>query len=71
MNLSGPFVRRPIATILLTVGIALAGIAAFFVLPVAPGLRAALEPLIDEVRPHSKVPHANLQQTVETIFWRH
>ncbi|MET3129869.1 multidrug efflux pump [Oxalobacteraceae bacterium GrIS 1.11] len=36
MNLSEPFVRRPIATVLLTVGIALAGIAAFFVLPVSP-----------------------------------
>ena len=32
---------------------------------------AALEPLIDEVRPHSKVPHANLRQTIEAIFWRH
>ncbi|MFC5548569.1 efflux RND transporter permease subunit [Massilia aerilata] len=36
MNLSQPFVRRPIATVLLTIGIALAGIAAFFVLPVSP-----------------------------------
>ena len=36
MNLSRPFVERPIATVLLTIGIALAGIAAFFVLPVAP-----------------------------------
>ncbi len=36
MNLSQPFVRRPVATVLLTVGVALAGIAAFFVLPVAP-----------------------------------
>jgi multidrug efflux pump len=36
MNLSAPFIRRPIATALLTVGLALAGIAAFFVLPVAP-----------------------------------
>ena len=36
MNLSSPFVKRPIATVLLTVGIALAGIGAFFVLPVAP-----------------------------------
>lgn len=36
MNLSSPFVRRPIATVLLTAGVALAGIAAFFVLPVAP-----------------------------------
>ncbi|MEX5747081.1 efflux RND transporter permease subunit [Massilia sp. X63] len=36
MNLSRPFVQRPIATVLLTIGIALAGIAAFFVLPVSP-----------------------------------
>ncbi len=36
MNLSEPFVRRPIATVLLTVGVALAGIGAFFVLPVSP-----------------------------------
>jgi multidrug efflux pump len=36
MNLSAPFVRRPIATVLLTIGVALAGIAAFFALPVAP-----------------------------------
>lgn len=32
---------------------------------------AALAPLIDEVRPHSKVRHANLRQTIEAIFWRH
>jgi len=36
MNLSEPFVRRPVATVLLTIGIALAGIAAFFMLAVAP-----------------------------------
>src|SRR5678815_219299 len=36
MNLSAPFVRRPIATVLLTIGVALAGIGAFFVLPVSP-----------------------------------
>ena len=36
MNLSEPFIRRPVATVLLTIGIALAGIAAFFVLPVSP-----------------------------------
>jgi multidrug efflux pump len=36
MNLSKPFVTRPIATVLLTIGMALAGIGAFFVLPVAP-----------------------------------
>ena len=36
MNLSSPFIRRPIGTVLLTIGIALAGIGAFFVLPVSP-----------------------------------
>ncbi len=36
MNLSRPFIERPIATILLTVGLALAGAGAFFVLAVAP-----------------------------------
>ena len=36
MNLSGPFIRRPIGTLLLTIGVALAGIAAFLGMPVAP-----------------------------------
>ncbi len=36
MNLSRLFVERPVATWLLTMALALAGIAAFFVLPVAP-----------------------------------
>ena len=36
MNLPALFIRRPIATVLLTLGIALAGIAAFFLLPVSP-----------------------------------
>ena len=35
MNLSRPFIQRPIATVLLTLGMALAGIAAFFMLPVS------------------------------------
>ena len=36
MNISAPFVRRPVATTLLTIGLALAGGVAFFLLPVAP-----------------------------------
>jgi multidrug efflux pump len=36
MNLSSPFIHRPIATILLTTGIALAGAVAFKLLPVSP-----------------------------------
>jgi multidrug efflux pump len=36
MNLSRPFIERPVATVLLTIGLALAGIGGFFLLPVAP-----------------------------------
>ncbi|HUL18338.1 MAG TPA: efflux RND transporter permease subunit, partial [Steroidobacteraceae bacterium] len=36
MNLSAPFIARPVATILLTLGVALAGAASFVLLPVAP-----------------------------------
>ncbi|HEY6454929.1 MAG TPA: efflux RND transporter permease subunit [Steroidobacteraceae bacterium] len=36
MNLSAPFIARPVATTLLTIGMAIAGIAAFSLLPVAP-----------------------------------
>src|SRR6185437_9337479 len=36
MNFSGPFIRRPVATTLLTLGITLAGAIGFFQLPVAP-----------------------------------
>ncbi|MGH6888520.1 MAG: efflux RND transporter permease subunit [Rhizomicrobium sp.] len=36
MNISAPFVARPVATMLLTIGLALAGGVALFLLPVAP-----------------------------------
>ncbi len=36
MSFSSWFVRRPIATVLLTAGVALSGVAGFFVLPVSP-----------------------------------
>src|SRR5271155_2546102 len=36
MNISEPFIRRPVATSLLTIAIALAGIIAFRLLPVSP-----------------------------------
>ena len=36
MNLSAPFIRRPVATTLLTVGVVLTGAVAFNVLPVSP-----------------------------------
>ena len=36
VNLSAPFIDRPVATTLLTIGVALAGVVAFFQLPVSP-----------------------------------
>ncbi len=36
MSLSTPFIHRPIGTLLLTLGLALAGAVSFFLLPVAP-----------------------------------
>ena len=39
-----PFIRRPIGTALLAIGIALAGIAAYFALPVAPLPRSTCRP---------------------------
>ncbi len=36
MNISGPFIRRPVGTVLLTIAIALAGAVAYLQLPVAP-----------------------------------
>ena len=42
MNISSPFIKRPVATTLLTVGIALAGIVGFSLLPVSPMPRVDL-----------------------------
>ncbi len=36
MNISAPFIRRPVATTLLTIGLAIAGALGYMVLPVAP-----------------------------------
>ena len=36
MNFSAPFIHRPIATTLVTLGVAMAGVISFFLLPVAP-----------------------------------
>ncbi len=36
MNISTPFIDRPVATTLLTIGVVLAGAAAFRLLPVSP-----------------------------------
>jgi multidrug efflux pump len=36
VNFSAPFIHRPVATTLITLGVALAGVISFFLLPVAP-----------------------------------
>ena len=36
MNISAPFIHRPVATALLTIGVALAGALSFWLLPIAP-----------------------------------
>jgi multidrug efflux pump len=36
MNIIAPFVHRPVATTLLSIGVALAGAVSFFLLPVSP-----------------------------------
>ena len=36
MSISEPFIRRPVATTLLTIGVALAGLLAYRLLPVSP-----------------------------------
>ena len=36
MNISAPFIARPVATTLITLGVALAGVLAFQLLPIAP-----------------------------------
>ncbi|RAI60300.1 efflux RND transporter permease subunit [Roseicella frigidaeris] len=46
MSISEPFIRRPIGTALLAVGVALAGIVAYFALPVAPLPRADIPTIV-------------------------
>ncbi|MEN3976280.1 efflux RND transporter permease subunit [Emcibacter sp. SYSU 3D8] len=63
MSLSSPFIRRPIATLLLTVGVALTGIAAFFVLPVSP------LPQVDfpTIRVQASMPGASPETIASTV----
>ena len=70
MNLSQPFVRRPIGTVLLTAGVALAGIAGFFALPVA-SLPAIDMPVISV---NANIPGASpdtMASSVATPLERH
>jgi multidrug efflux pump len=70
MNISAPFIHRPVATSLLTVGVALAGAMSFFLLPVAP------LPQIDfpTIQVRANLPGAsaeNMASSVATPLERH
>jgi len=67
MNLSRPFIHRPIATVLLTLGLALAGMAAYFVLPVAR-LPAVEFPVIFVNASMAGASPADMARTVATRF---
>ncbi|MCI7506044.1 MAG: efflux RND transporter permease subunit [Desulfovibrio piger] len=63
MNLSAPFIRRPVATTLLTIAVTLAGMVAFFLLPVAP------LPEVDfpVVRVQANMPGASPETMASTV----
>jgi len=69
VNLSRPFIQRPIATVLLTLGLALAGIAAFFALPVAR-LPAVDFPVIFVSANMAGASSADMARTVATPLER-
>ena len=70
MNISAPFIRRPVATILLTVGVALCGAAAFFVLPVAPLPRIEIPAIFISATLPGASPEV-MASTVATPLERH
>ena len=63
LNLSAPFIRRPVATTLLTIAVTLAGMVAFFLLPVAP------LPEVDfpVVRVQANMPGASPETMASTV----
>lgn len=69
MNLSRPFIERPIATVLLTIGLALAGIASYFLLPVAR-LPAVDFPVISVTANMAGASPADMARSVATPLER-
>lgn len=69
MNLSRPFIERPIATVLLTMGLALSGIAAYFLLPVAR-LPAVEFPVISVTANMAGASPADMARSVATPLER-
>jgi multidrug efflux pump len=70
MNVSAPFIRRPVATILLTAGVALCGLAAFLLLPVAPLPRLEIPAIFVSAQLPGASPEV-MASTVATPLERH
>ncbi|HTJ89358.1 MAG TPA: efflux RND transporter permease subunit [Acidocella sp.] len=70
MNLSALFIRRPVATTLLTLGIALSGLLAYFKLPVAPLPQIAFPTIMVQATMAGASP-ATMAATVAAPLERH
>ena len=70
MNISAPFIHRPVATILLTAGVALCGAAAFMLLPVAPLPRIDVPAIFVSAQLPGASPEV-MASTVATPLERH
>ncbi len=70
MNVSAPFIRRPVATALLTAGVALCGAAAFAILPVAPLPRIDVPAIFVSAQLPGASPEV-MASTVATPLERH
>ncbi|GAC1304697.1 MAG: efflux RND transporter permease subunit [Steroidobacteraceae bacterium] len=70
MNISAAFIRRPVATTLLTVGVALSGTVAFLLLPVAPLPRIDVPAIFVSAQLPGASPEV-MASTVATPLERH
>jgi multidrug efflux pump len=70
VNISAPFIQRPVATILLTAGVALCGAAAFMLLPVAPLPRIDVPAIFVSAQLPGASPEV-MASTVATPLERH
>jgi multidrug efflux pump len=70
MSISSPFIKRPVATTLLTAGVALCGVVAFGLLPVAPLPRIDVPAIFVSARLPGASPEV-MASTVATPLERH
>jgi multidrug efflux pump len=70
VNISAPFIKRPVATTLLTLGVALCGIVAFTLLPVAPLPRVDVPAIFVSAQLPGASPEV-MAATVATPLERH